>query len=137
MSKEESLSIADLKNLIIAKIENLVFHIAELIYLKKGFEAMESLQICFTLLPPDIRSKMQNEEQRLDKTIGYCSNVKDTSFFQTAILRNKTAKQFLPEIREIIGKIQKILYDYYLRAGYRGLDLNKEAKTLTLEEQEE
>jgi len=59
MSKEESLSIADLKNLIIAKIENLVFHIAELIYLKKGFEAMESLQICFTLLPPDIRSKMQ------------------------------------------------------------------------------
>jgi len=137
MSKEESLSIADLKNLIIAKIENLVFGVAEAIYRKEGFEALELLQICFVLLPPDIRAKMQNEEQRLDKIIGHCSNVKDTSFFTTAVLRNRTAKQFLPEIRDMLGKTQKLLYDYYLRAGYRGLDLNKEAKTLTLEEKEE
>jgi hypothetical protein len=137
MSKEESLSIADLKNLIIAKIENLIFGIAEQIYLKKGFAAMESLQICFTLLPPDIRSKMESEEQRLDKIIQYCSNVEGNSFFQTQLLRNRTAKRFLPEIRGMLGKTQKLLYDYYLRAGYRGLDLNKEAKTLDLKEKEE
>lgn len=137
MSKEESLSIADLKNLIIAKIENLVFAVAEAIYRKEGFEALELLQICFVLLPPDIRAKMHNEEQRLDKIIGHCRNVKGTSFFTTAVLRNRTAKRFLPEIRDMLGKTQKLLYDYYLRAGYRGLDLNKEAKTLTLEEKEE
>lgn len=137
MSKEESLSIADLKNLIIAKIEQLIFGVAELIYMKKGFEAMESLELCFTLLPPDIRSKMQKEEQRLSKIIGHCSNVEGTSFFSTALLRNRTAKQFLPEIRVMLGKTQKLLYDYYLRAGYRGLDLNKEARTLDLKEKEE
>jgi len=137
MSKEEAFTIADLKNLIVAKIENLIFHIAEQIYLKKGFSALESLQICFVLLPPDIRSKMQNEEQRLDKIIGHCSNVKGTSFFTTAVLRNRTAKGFLPEIRDMLGKTQKLLYDYYLRAGYRGLDLNKEAKTLDLKEKEQ
>jgi len=137
MSKEESLSIADLKNLIIAKIENLVFNIAELIYLKQGFEAQELLQICFTLLPPDIRSKLQNEEQRLDKIINHCKNVKDIDFYTTQLRMNRTAKSFLPEMRDMLGKIQKLLYDYYLRAGYRGLDLNKEAKTLDLKEQEE
>lgn len=137
MSKEESLSIADLKNLIIAKIENLVFGVAELIYRKEGFEALELLQITFYLLPPDIRSKMHDEEERLDKIIDHCRNVKGTSFFQTMQLKNRTAKGFLPEIRGMLGKTQKLLYDYYLRAGYRGLDLNKEAKTLTLEEQEE
>jgi len=137
MSKEESLSIADLKNLIIAKIENLVFGVAEAVYRKEGFESMELLQITFTLLPPDIRSKMQNEEQRLHKIINYCSNVTGNSFFQTALLRNRTAKRFLPEIRVMLGKTQKLLYDYYLRAGYRGLDLNKEAKTLDLKEKEE
>lgn len=137
MSKEESMSIADLKNLIIAKIENLIFGVAEAIYRKEGFESLELLQTCFVLLPPDIRSKMQNEEQRLDKIIGYCSNVEATSFFQTALLRNRTAKRFLPEIRVMLGKTQKLLYDYYLRAGYRGLDLNKEAKTLDLKEKEE
>jgi hypothetical protein len=137
MSKEESLSIADLKNLIIAKIENLIFGIAELIYMKKGFEAMESLELCFTLLPPDIRSKMQSEEERLGKMISYCYNVKGVDFYTTMVSKNRAAKQFLPEIRGMLGKTQKLLYDYYLRAGYRGLDLNKEAKTLDLKEKQE
>jgi len=137
MSKEESLSIADLKNLIIAKIENLVFGVAEAIYRKEGFESLELLQITFALLPPDIRSKMRDEEERLDEIIDHCRNVKDIDFFQTALLKNRTARGFLPEIRDMLGKTQKLLYDYYLRAGYRGLDLNKEAKTLDLKEKEQ
>jgi len=132
--KEEKLTIPDLKNLIIVKIENVVFQIAEMIYTKNGFEAMELLQVTFPLLPPVIRSKLEAEENRVKQIIKQCLSVTGVDLFTTQLAQNKQARNYLPEIQEMLGKIQKLMFNYYLETGYRGLDISKEAKKLDLEE---
>jgi hypothetical protein len=135
--KEEKLTIPDLKNLIVAKIENLIFQVAELIYEKNGFEAMELLQVTFPLLPPVIRGKLEAEENRVKNIIKHCLDTTSSNLYMTMLTQNDEARAHLPEIQEILGKIQKLMFDYYLEVGYRGLDLSKEAKRLDLEESEE
>jgi len=108
----------------------LLFEIGELIYRGQAIAACQRLRIAFLLLPPDIRRDLKKEELEVQAIITAYSKTGIPDPTLHFVTQHKKARRFLPRLREILGNINKLLFDRYLRTGYRGLDLSSAAETL-------
>jgi len=122
-------TIGDVKNLALSKIVSLLFSIAELIFEGDAIKASQLMQNCFRLLPPDIRRDMKREEEEVEKIIHVYASINDPDLLRRSLLMRTRARKHLPCLLEILSEINRLLYERYLRTGYKGLDLAEAAKT--------
>ena len=135
--KEEQKFYPDLKQFILVQLEKQIFTVNQLLYENQPFKAMRLLKLTFELLPPEVKTKLEKEKQILNQYSEAIQQVTTNDFFTTHVARHRIAKRMVYQFSQILGKIQDLLYDYYLRTGYRGINLSLEAETLKTEENEE
>ena len=124
--KKEGLQpFGDVKNLALVRVVNLLFEVADLIYYKRYMDAVCRLQIAFRLLPPDIRHDLHEEEKKLDAIVEACTKKTITDFYRRLLAQHKTAAQSKPELLKIVSAVSELLYQRYLKTGFKGVDLSK------------
>ena len=143
---EQPKSLGELKLLVLNRIENLLFQVSAFLYINQGWEALDLLWETFALIPPDIRLKMAEDEQKLEDIRYREMNRIATARFigpqpvdeidkSKALI--KLANSYRSWIRTVVGKIQKLLYETYLREGYTGDDINEDTPEQRYGEAEE
>jgi len=66
----------------------------------------------------------------VEEIIRSCSQIKqDRHHFISKLLIVRESKKHLSRLLEILSEINRLLYERYLRTGYKGLDLAEAAKT--------
>jgi len=84
---------------------------------------LRKLQITFNLLPPDVLKDCLPEEEAL-KVLQYKISVLEVEDpFDRLHRQERVARGCSREMLEVIRKVQGLLYERYLRTGYRGFDL--------------
>jgi len=135
--EEEQKIYPDLKQFVLVQLERQIFYINQLLFQNQPFKALRLLKLVFELLPPDIKKKLKDERTVIGEYTQIVNQASGVDFFTTHVSRLRVARAMTFQLSQILGKIQGLLYDSYLRTGYRGLNLNLETETLETAEEPE
>jgi hypothetical protein len=124
--EEEVLRAPDVKNFVLTRLEALLFGAAMKLYDKRPEECIELLDIAFSLLPPENRRELAEQQKFVADVRREMLSAKALDPYKQMLIEMKIAAQYADKLKQVIAAIQDSLYRKHLRAGYTGIDLRGE-----------
>lgn len=124
--EEEVLRAPDVKNFVLTRLEALLFGAAMKLYDKRPEDCIELLDIVFSLLPPENRRELAEQQKFVADVRREMLSAKALDPYKQMLIEMKVAAQYADKLKQVIAAIQDSLYRKHLRTGYTGIDLRGE-----------